>query len=363
MMQKIEPLIDSMIIGQEQIQLLERLSNASGVSGDEWEVREIVTELVRPLVDELKVDTLGNVIAIKHGTGENRLKVLLDAHMDEVGFMVTVDDGNGLFKFEKVGGIDTRQLAGKPVTIGHKHIPAVIGARAIHLNTPEQLRQTIPIETLRMDIGLGDSHSNVKIGDRAVFGTRFSSSRGILRGKALDNRLGVATLIEILKTPPNQIDIFGVFSTQEEIGGRGARVAAYSLKPDMAFVIDSTPAYDMPTWDETENDRYNTRLGFGPAIYTMDAGTMSDPRLIQYLISTAERYAIPFQMRQPGGGGTDAGAIHSQREGIPSISISVPGRHAHTAIGLARISDWENTLKLMGAVLKDITPSLLETKA
>jgi tetrahedral aminopeptidase len=352
--------IESYSIGEEQIKLLERLSNACSVSGDEGEVRNIVLGEVRPLTDNIQVDTLGNVIVTRTGKGKNRLKVMVAAHMDEIGFMVTVDDGGGLFQFQKVGGVDSRQLPGKPVLIGHDHIPAVIGARAIHLTTQEQRRSVIPLETLRLDIGPNEHKGKIKIGDRATFATRFSSVRGSVRGKALDNRLGVATLIELLKKPSENVDLQAVFTTQEEIGGRGASTAAYRLNPDLAIALDSSPAYDMPTWDDSENTMYNTRLGFGPAVYIMDPHTISDPRLVKYVFSTAEKYGIPCQIRQPGGGGTDAGAIQRQREGIPSLSISVPGRHAHTPIGLAYISDWQNTLKLFHAVFEDITASILE---
>ena len=347
-------------IGEDQFKLLERLSNACGISGDEGDVRKIILDEVRILAENVLVDALGNVIVNRAGKGKNRLKIMLAAHMDEVGFMVTVDDGGGLFQFRKVGSIDTRQLPGKPVLIGHDQIPAVIGARAIHLTTKEQLRSVIPLETLRLDIGPGESKGKVKIGDRAAFSTRFCHDHGTVRGKALDNRLGVATLIEILKNPPGNVDIQAVFTVQEEIGGRGASTAAYRLSPDLAIILDSTPAYDMPTWDDTENSRYNTRLGLGPAIYVMDPGTISDTRLVKHFISTAEKQGIPYQIRQPGGGGTDAGSIQRQREGIPSISISVPGRHAHTPIGLAYDSDWLNTLKLFNAALRNITPSLME---
>jgi putative aminopeptidase FrvX len=157
----------------------------------------------------------------------------------------------------------------------------------------------------------------------------------------------------------------GAFTVQEEIGGRGARVASYAFDPDMAFALDSTPAYDLPTWDDeaqtgvTENAVYNSRLGRGPAIYTADAGTLSDPRLIRHLAESAEAAGIPYQFRQPGGGGTDAGAIHRQRAGIPSVSISVPSRYQHTAASIARISDWQNTLALLQISLRRITHELL----
>ena len=199
----------------------------------------------------------------------------------------------------------------------------------------------------------------VKVGDRAAFGTRFRQVRPSLFGKALDNRLGVATLIELLKHAPENVELLVAFTVQEEIGLRGARVAAYAFNPDLAIAVNSTPAYDLPVWEETENSGYNTRLGAGPAIYIADAGTLSDPRLIRHLAQTGEALGIPFQFRQPGGGGTDAGAIHRVRSGVPAVSISVPGRYAHTAQMVARTADWEHTLALVYHAIARLEVSLL----
>ena len=348
-------------IGEEQIELLERLCNACAISGDEAEVRAIVLEQVRPHVDEVRVDALGNVLATRGGQGQNRLKVLVDAHMDEVGFMLTYDDGEGIFRFDTVGGLDERQLAGKPVWVGREHVPGVIGAKPIHLTTPEERGRTISLETLRIDIGPGKD-ARIKVGDRATFATRFTRLGPSLRAKALDNRLGVATLIELAKNPPAGIDLLLAFTVQEEIGLRGAAVAAYALNPDLAIAVDSTPANDLPPWDRPrrENTFYNTRLDAGPAIYLADGGTLSDPRLIRHLVETAEELGLPYQIRQPGGGGTDAGAIHRARAGIPSVSVSVPGRYAHSAAGIARISDWQNTLALLHGCLERLDSRILE---
>jgi endoglucanase len=155
------------------------------------------------------------------------------------------------------------------------------------------------------------------------------------------------------------VELLAAFTVQEEIGLRGARVAAYAFHPDLALVIDSTPANDLPVWDGSENARYNTRLDAGPAIYVADGATLSDPRLLRWLFETGDTLGIPYQLRQPGGGGTDAGAIHRVRDGVPSVSISVPGRYAHTAIGLARLSDWQNTLALVFAALMRLDDRLL----
>jgi len=346
-------------IGASQIELLEKLCNATAVSGDEHEVRQIVLEAVKLIADEVKVDALGNVLATKFGRGENRVRVMLAAHMDEIGLMVVKKHEDGVFEFERVGGIDERQLPGKSVLVGREHLPGVIGAKPIHMTTADERKNKIDVSAMRIDLG-PEIGEKVKPGDRATFATRFELLGPSIRAKALDDRFGVATLIELLKHAPDQIDLLAAFTVQEEVGLRGARVAAYALDPNMAIAVDATPAYDLPPWDdEDENDRYNTRLDAGPAIYVMDFGTIPDRRLVNWLVETATQAVIPYQLRQPGGGGTDAGAIHKVRSGIPSVSVSVPVRYAHTAASIARLDDWANTLRLLHTALGRVTPDLL----
>jgi endoglucanase len=178
-------------------------------------------------------------------------------------------------------------------------------------------------------------------------------------GKALDNRLGVATLIELVRHAPANIELCAIFSTQEEIGARGAAAAAYAFDPDIAIAVDSTPAYDLPAWDGSENTQYNTRLEHGPAIYISDSSTISDPRLVRHLAQTGDMLNLPYQFRQPGGGGTDAGGMQRQRAGIPSLSISVPHRYPHTAVQVARLADWQATLALLYQALLRLPPDIL----
>lgn len=315
-------------------------------------------------MDELKghsadihVDALGNVLVTCHGTGRNRLKVMVAAHMDEVGFMLVADEGEGLFRFEMVGGVDLRQVPGKAVLVGKDHLPGVIGARPIHLTTAEERKQKIPLDALRIDVGPGD-HS-VKPGDRAVFATRYIRNGSVMLAKALDDRLGVVTLLELIKNAPPNIDLLAAFTVQEEIGARGAKVAAYAFNPQLAVVVDATPANDLPAWDDEENISYNTRLGLGPAIYIGDSVTLSDPRLVRHFRNTAKAAAIPCQVRQPTNGGTDASEIHKSRAGIPSVSVSVPHRYSHTAVSIALVDDWKNTLALLDIALRHLPPRLL----
>jgi putative aminopeptidase FrvX len=343
--------------GSAQLKLLEKLCNASAVSGDEGEVRKIIQAELKGLPVEVRVDALGNLLVTRPGSGKKRLKVMLSAHMDEVGFMLVAAEGDGFFRFEIVGGVDIRQLPGKAVLIGRDHIPGVIGARPIHLTTAEERKQKIPLDVLRIDVGLEEGR--VKPGDRAVFATRYQRNGPVVIAKALDDRLGVLTLVELVKDPPSNIDLLVAFTVQEEIGLRGARVAAYTFNPDLAVVVDSTPANDLPGWDDEENTSYNTKLGFGPAIYIADGDTLYDPRLVRHFARSAQLADIPYQFRQPGGGGTDAGSIHRARAGVPSVSVSIPHRYSHTAASMARLEDWKNTFALLNTALKRLSPQFL----
>ncbi len=344
-------------IGDDQLNLLERLSNACAVSGDEGEVRKIVLGEVKPHADEVKVDALGNVLVTRHATVTNPLRVMLATHMDEVGLMLTHDEGEGIYRFEILGSILSGDLAGKAVWIGREHIPGVIGLKPVHLGHNDDPKRLLDVDDLHIDVGL--TKGKEIVGDRAAFATTFTRIGPSLRGKALDDRLGVATLVELVKHAPPEIELLAAFTVHEELGSRGARVAAYALNPDLAIVLECTPAYDLPAWDADENVRYNTKLGAGPAIYVSDAATLADPRLIRFLIQTAEENRIPYQIRQPGGGSTDAGMIHRQRQGIPSVSVAVPGRYPHSPASIARFSDLQNTLSLVSAALKHLNKDLL----
>jgi endoglucanase len=347
--------------GNAQFKLLERLCNVVAVSGDEGEVRKIVLEEVKPYADEVKVDALGNVLATRHGRARSgrRLRVMLDAHMDEVGFMIVADDGEGIYRFETVGGMDVRHLVGKQVFVGRECIPGVIGAKPVHLMSPEERTKKVQIDALRIDVGPA---GKARVGDRAGFATKFCRVGPSILSKSIDDRIGVATLIELVKHAPSNIDLCAAFTVQEEIGLRGAKVAAYYFNPDLAIAIDSTPARDLPVFDGGENMTYNARLGLGPAIYVADGSTLHDPRLVRFLQETAQAEKVPYQIRQPGGGGTDSGAIQRSLAGIPAVSVSVPHRYTHSPISISRVDDWKNTINLLHAALKRVTPSLIATR-
>jgi endoglucanase len=331
-----------------------RLSEAVGVSGDESAVREIILESLQPTAAETRVDALGNLLVKCRPRGKASLRVMLAAHMDEVGLILMLAGSDGLWKFGVVGGINEQTLPGKALWIGRERVPGVIGVKPVHLVEKEEAEHPLKPDALAIDVGATDKNSALallKPGDRAAFATPFRFERGVLYGKALDNRLGVAALIELALDPPAGIELWAAFTSQEEIGLRGAHVAAYALDPDLAIVLDATPAADMPMWDGSENVAYNTKLGGGPAIYIADRATVSDPRLVRILDAAGEAKGIARQFRQPGSGGTDAGAIHRTRKGIPSVSVSVPIRSPHAPVSIARIEDWRATVALVRAAL------------
>jgi putative aminopeptidase FrvX len=328
-------------------------------------VRRVVRGEIEARVDDLRTDALGNLLAVRRGRGRGRLKVMLAAHTDEVGFMITAIDAEGFLAFQRVGGVDRGRILGQTVWIGEDRHPGVIGSRPVHLTSEHERSRRPTIDSLRIDIGassLEAVQSRVQPGDRASFAAEFRQLGGMLIAKALDDRLGVATLIELLGQSRDGVDLMAAFTVQEEIGQSGARVAAQALDPDLAIVLEATPARDLPTFEGSENRWYNARLGEGPAIYVADKATVSDPRLVALFTETAGRAHIPYQIRQPGGGKTDASAVHLSNGGIPCISISVPVRYIHGPAGMARLSDWRGSVSLVDQVLSIIRPSMMRRR-
>lgn len=341
--------------------LLKNLTEAVGVSGAEKEVRILIRDLIADHVDEWSVDTMGSLTAVKRGNGQYDLRVLVDAHMDEVGLLVTDIDTGGMLKFTNVGGFDDRTLLGKFVQVGPNKIPGVIGARAVHLLKPSEYSKVVKMDAMRIDIGAKNKDSaaaKVKVGDYAAFVTEYEELEGgrAAIGKAFDNRAGCAALVELLRGDPYPFDLVAAFTVQEEVGLRGARVAAVNARADAALVLECTPAYDLPT---TRDVSPNVAMGKGVSIYVMDARTIQDPRLVAHLMATGDANGIPYQIRQPGGGGTNTGAIQRAGIGIPAATLAVPGRYAHTPTMMMSLDDYENMVLLAGASLRTLTPDIL----
>jgi endoglucanase len=314
-----------------------------------------VRRALRDQAARLTTDALGNLLVHRPAqtTAKRPLRVLLAAHLDEVGFMLTHPAGEGLYRVQPIGGLTAATALGQAVWVGPQRLPGVIGAAPVHLQRGTPRLPTW--DDLRLDVG---PRTSVEPGQRATFATPFRREGNTIFAKALDDRVGVVTLMELIHQAPPHVDLWAAFTVQEEVGLRGARVVAHAVNPDVAFALDCTPARDLPGPDGRLDPGFNTRLGHGPAIYTADRATLSDPRLIQHLLETAEAEGLPYQFRQAGGGGTDAGAIHKQRGGIPTVSVSTPARYLHSAASLARFDDWKHTFYLLLAALHRLTPEI-----
>ncbi|MFQ6043393.1 MAG: M42 family metallopeptidase [Candidatus Poribacteria bacterium] len=342
---------------------LKKLSNASGISGFEDEARQIIREEIKPHVDSVSTDSMGNLFATKRGDAD-KPKVMLAAHLDEVGLFVDFIEKNGAVRFQKVGGIDNRVLLSKRVYVGKDKKPGVIGAKPIHLQKPEERgKKVMASDEMFIDVGASskeEAEKVAKVGDPIVFATKCVQSDDILRGKAFDDRAGCGALVELLKRD-YPMTIHAVFTVQEELGLRGARIAAYAVNPDYAFALEGTPAGDVPARPETRDVSPSTALGEGPAITIMDRSVISDKRLVNLLVDTAKRCNIPYQFKRTVSGGTDSGAIYLTREGVPSVTVAVPVRHIHSPVCIMNLSDFHNTVELMYRTLGRMTEMGCET--
>lgn len=337
---------------------LEIMSNLPGVSGNEDQVRRAIVDILTgenapdpPLT--IHTDTLGNLLINKPGQRPGP-GVMLTAHMDEVGLMVTTVEKTGHLKFKPVGGIDPRILVSKPVKVGARQLPGVIGCKAIHLQKPEERKKPYTLEQLYIDIGAEGKEQALKLvnpGDYVSFdATMLALGNDCFRGKAFDDRAGCAVLLELLMKD-SELSFDAAFTVQEEVGSRGAVVAAYSLQPELAVVIEGTMASDTPG---TEPDFSITSLGHGPALSFMDSSFMAHRQVWQELVTVAEQCGIPFQHRRFAGGGTDAGAVALSRGGVKTVVVSVPCRYIHTPHSLLKESDLKHTAALIKAWLESL---------
>ena len=338
--------------------ILEELSNAIGVSGEEDDVRAIIVEAIREHVSALEVDALGNVTALLPGVEYPDYRVMIAAHMDEIGMMVTAVDGKGLIQFTNVGGIDPRILPGLRVKVGPKRVNGVVLWKPIHLWRD---MKTIELDALRIDVGAADK-SAAEPGDRIAFAGEFTRlSDTVVRGKAFDDRVGCSVLVDILRNGPYPVTVAAAFTAQEEIGLRGAQVAAQRFAPDAAIVLEGTYAYDVPDPNREPDagdlrGNPGTRFRGGAVITLSDRQMITDPRALAFLRETAEAGDIAYQVKTMGGGGTDGGAIHIAHEGIPTMPISAPCRYIHTPTALLDLDDYQSVLGLSQAVLRRVRP-------
>lgn len=335
------------------------LSNAPGISGNEIAVRRVLRPILEPHVDEISVDAIGNLMTHKAGTGASPLRVLVTAHMDEVGLMVVGHTGDGTLRVETAGGVPARILPGLTVRVGDDGLPGVIGIQAIHRANHGSLERVPQISQMAVDIGAKDKSEAEKLaplGTSVVFTTEFQEIGGTCLGKAFDDRAGCAALAALLQGDPFPFDLYGVFTVQEEVGLRGAGVAAYAVEPDVGVALEGTLADDLPK--EEEDVSPTTALGKGPAITVMDRSYVTPPRLLSHFIRSAEEDGLAYQLKQPGIGGTDAGSIHRARAGVPTITVAAPCRYIHSPVSMLRRRDLETLVQLVDGALRKLTPDM-----
>lgn len=336
--------------------ILKQLSEAAGVSGKEDAVRQIILSAIRDHVSDIRIDPLGGVTAVKRGTGTASPRLMIAAHMDEIGIMVRGFDSDGLVRFSAIGGIDERILPGLRLRLGEKLIPGVVIWTPIHQNREQN---AVKLSNLRIDIGASnkeEASGKLSPGDVGVFDAGFTEvTDRMMRGKAFDDRAGCALLVEILQGGPYPVDVWAAFTVQEEIGLRGAKVAAQRLMPDVAIILEGTTAHDIPNPLSAPDDDTDTnptcRVQGGPVFSYMDRSMIANPKLLDFLRQTAEEARIPYQFKTQIGGGTDGGVVHLANHGIPTAVISLPCRYIHSPLAYLHRDDFDAALSLAKAFI------------
>jgi len=335
--------------------LIKQLVEIDGVSGNEDKVREFIVENIKTNVDEITIDDIGNIIALKRGR-DGKLRVMLSAHMDEVGFICTGYTDTGMVKFKAVGGIDERILPGKRVIAGENKVRGVIGCKAIHLQEKESRDNVIKAKNLYIDIGASSKEEAEKLlplGEYISFQGEYEEyGDNVIKAKALDDRAGCAIIMEIINEKKQyDFDLYACFTVQEEIGLRGAETASYQVNPDVAIVVEGTTCSDVPG---VEGQDQSTRLGEGAALSVMDRSAYYDPALTKFLYKTAVDNSIKVQYKQTATGGNDAGKIQTSRTGVKVAAVSVPVRYIHSPISLMDRRDYNSSKELILKILEQL---------
>lgn len=332
---------------------LKTLCNINGISGDEGDVREYIISQIDGLC-EYSVDALGNIIAFCKGKNQTDKKLMISAHMDEVGFIVTYITDSGLIKFAPVGGIDPRIVFGKRVVIGKNKVAGVVGGKALHHLEGDEKSKAVPFDKLYIDIGAVNKEQAlevVSLGDSVCFDNSFITlGDNMLKSKAIDDRAGCAVMLDMIRQGV-LYDTYFTFVVQEEIGLRGSTAAAYTVAPDYAIVLESTTAADIPASSE---DKRVCELDKGAVVSFMDRSTMYDKELYRLAFDIGAEKNIPVQTKTMVAGGNDAGAIHKSGSGVRTAAISVPCRYLHSPSCVISKSDLMSVRSLAGELSKRI---------
>lgn len=333
---------------------LKELTQLRGVPGYEAPVREYIFEKIKDKCDEIYRDNIGNLIAVNRCGKSNAKKVMVCAHMDEVALFITKITDEGFLKFDTLGGIDTSVLVSKKVLVGNNAIHGVIGAKAIHLQKRSERGKGIEIEELYIDIGAKDkkeAEKKVTLGDYATFDSDYVEfGNGLIKAKALDDRLGCAAMIE-LADKRYDFDLYLVFTAQEETGLRGATVAARRINPDFAIVLETTACNDTYGFEEKD---YSTICGGGVVLLFADMRTYYSKEILKDVERVAKKYDIPYQFKKTVSGGNDAGAIHLSCGGIKTITMSVAVKYIHSPSSVINKADFEAQKMLVQKYLQEV---------
>jgi len=336
--------------------LLKRISETPGAPGFEKHIRHLIMAEVKSWVDDIRVDNMGNVIAFRKGKGDK--KVMLAAHMDEIGFMVNHIDDDGFLRFIPLGGFDPKTLTSQRVVVhGKKDLVGVLGTKPVHMMSEEEKKRNVKIEDFFIDLGMPkeEVETYVQVGDPVTRDRQLINMGHCVNGKSLDNRISVYILIETLRELHGQDlphDVYGVFTVQEEVGIRGAQVAAQQVQPDFGFAIDTTIAYDVPG---SQPHQQVTKLGKGVAVKMLDATAIADYRMVEYMKEVAQRNEIVWQPELMAKGGTDTGMVQRMtRSGSIAGAVSIPTRHIHQVIESVHNQDILSTVHLLRQCLIEI---------
>lgn len=355
-----------MSTGNGTIEILQELCEAIGVSGYEDDVRSIIEHRVKNLVDEMRVDALGNLICIRKCPKPDAPTLLLDAHMDEIGLVVSYVEPTGFLRFATVGGWDERVLPAHGVTIvtrEGRRIRGVLGVPPPHIQRDEDRKRPYAVHELFIDIGATSREDvtalGIRVGDSAVISYPFHFENGVVIARALDDRAGCAIQIRVLQelaaAAPLDVNVAAVFSTFEETGARGAKVAAFGIDPQVALVFEGTTAGDFPGIPEAKSP---CRQGRGPVLTILDKTAHCSPKVVRLLEKLADSGNIPYQIKTPTYGGTDAARIHIERAGILTGVLSVPCRYIHSPHSTLREDDLENCVRLAVAFARNCSKVL-----
>lgn len=333
---------------------LKTLCSLSGVSGFEDDVRSYLIREARPYADSIRVDAMGNLILFKKGAKSTGNKLMLCAHMDEVGMIIRSVTEEGYLKFSFVGGVDRRVAIGKRVLVGPEKVPAVVGIKAYHLVSRDEEKSVPKADAMYLDLGAkekADAEQLVKPGDCAVFDSDcVEFGNGFFKAKAIDDRVGCAIMLALLREEL-PLDVTFVFTVQEEVGTRGAFGAAFSVTPEIALVLETTTAADIPS---TQEHQRVCSPGKGPVIPYMDGGTIYDRALFERLRALAQEHQIPWQTKHYISGGTDARAIQRTKQGVRVAGLAAAIRYLHAPAGVGCVRDFDDMLRLTRLFLADI---------